>query len=121
MLTRGFWDLGKIVLMYALHTHVFEWRQSTSMLNPTGLQGTFGNVDSAYDIGEGLRERRRWLKDGLDSFAECYGGSGTSAGVWTILQSRAPFPNLLAYLLSNKRRTADRRDPRPPYSSSSAI
>lgn len=82
MLTGGFWDPGKIVLMYALHTHVFEWRQSTSMLNPTGLQGTFGNVDSAYDIGEGLRERRRWLKDGLDSFAECYGGPGTSAGVW---------------------------------------
>jgi hypothetical protein len=51
------------------------------MLNPTGLQGTFGNVNSAYDIGEGLRERRRWLKDGLDSFAECYGGPETSVGV----------------------------------------
>ncbi len=55
------------------------------MLNPTGLQGTFGNVNSAYDIGEGLRERRRWLKDGLDSFAECYGGPGTSVGVCRIL------------------------------------
>jgi hypothetical protein len=40
------------------------------MLNPTGLTGTFGN--SAHDMGEGLRERRRWLVDGLDSFAECY-------------------------------------------------
>jgi len=47
------------------------------MLNPTGLMGTFGN--SAHDMGEGLRERRRWLKDGLDSFAECYQGPGTSA------------------------------------------
>ncbi|KAE9364876.1 hypothetical protein N431DRAFT_431620 [Stipitochalara longipes BDJ] len=79
-------EFGKIVLMYALHTHIFEWRQSTSMLNPTGLQGTFGNVNSAYDIGEGLRERRRWLKDGLDSFAECYGGPGTSAGAALLLQ-----------------------------------
>ncbi len=40
------------------------------MLNPTGLMGTFGN--SAHDMGEGLRERRRWLRDGLDSFGECY-------------------------------------------------
>jgi hypothetical protein len=63
--------------MYALHTHIFEWRQATSMLNPTGLMGTFGN--SAHDMGEGLRERRRWLKDGLDSFAECYQTPGTSA------------------------------------------
>jgi hypothetical protein len=69
-------EFGKIVLMYALHTHVFEWRQSASMLNPTGLMGTFGN--SAHDLGEGLRQRRRWLKDGLDSFAECYQGPETS-------------------------------------------
>lgn len=62
--------------MYALHTHIFEWRQSTSMLNPTGLMGTFGN--SAHDMGEGLRERRKWLVDGLDSFAECYKTPGTS-------------------------------------------
>lgn len=63
-------EFGKVVLMYALHTHIFEWRQSTSMLNPTGLMGTFGN--SAHDMGNGLRERRKWLIDGLDSFAECY-------------------------------------------------
>ena len=63
-------EFGKTVLMYALHTHIFEWRQATSMLNPTGLMGTFGN--SAHDMGEGLRERRKWLVDGLDSFAECY-------------------------------------------------
>jgi len=81
--------------MYALQTHIFEWRQSTSMLNPTGLQGTFGNVNSAYDIGEGLRERRRWLKDGLDSFAECYGGPETSVGVR---------PHLLPPLLAKHQR-----------------
>ncbi|KAL5313528.1 hypothetical protein ACEPPN_017948 [Leptodophora sp. 'Broadleaf-Isolate-01'] len=69
-------EFGKIVLMYALHTHIFEWRQSTSMLNPTGLMGTFGN--SAHDMGQGLRERRKWLVDGLDSFAECYKTPTTS-------------------------------------------
>lgn len=40
------------------------------MLNPTGLMGTFGN--SAHDLGDGLRDRRKWLVDALDSFAECY-------------------------------------------------
>lgn len=46
------------------------------MLNPTGLMGTFGN--SAHDMGKGLRERRCWLVDALDSFAECYKDSRTS-------------------------------------------
>ncbi|CZT11678.1 uncharacterized protein RCO7_08703 [Rhynchosporium graminicola] len=68
-------EFGKTVLMYALHTHIFEWRQSTSMLNPTGLMG-LGN--SAHDMGNGLRERRKWLVDGLDSFAECYKAPSTS-------------------------------------------
>ncbi|CAL3973322.1 unnamed protein product [Diplocarpon coronariae] len=69
-------EFGKIVLIYALHTHIFEWRQATSMLNPTGLMGTFGN--SAHDMGDGLRERRKWLIDGLDSFAECYKNPASS-------------------------------------------
>jgi hypothetical protein len=47
------------------------------MLNPTGLMGTFGN--SAIPIGEGLKERRRWLVDGLDSWGECYQSPDTSA------------------------------------------
>jgi hypothetical protein len=70
-------EFGKIILIYALHTHIFEWRQSTSMLNPTGLMGSFGN--SAIPIGEGLKERRRWLVDGLDSWGECYQDASTSA------------------------------------------
>ncbi|CAG8972743.1 hypothetical protein HYALB_00006834 [Hymenoscyphus albidus] len=69
-------DFGKMVLIYAIHTHIFEWRQSTSMLNPTGLMGSFGN--SALPIGKGLQERRQWLIDGLDSFQDCYGHSGVS-------------------------------------------
>ena len=40
--------------------------------------GTFGN--SALPLGEGLKERRRWLVDGLDSWDECYGSdAGTTA------------------------------------------
>ena len=63
-------EFGKIVLMYSILTQIFEWRQATSMLNPTGLMGTFGNM--VHDMGEGLKERRRWLLDALDSFEECY-------------------------------------------------
>lgn len=76
-------EFGKTVLMYALFTHIFEWRQSCSMLNPTGLMGSFGS--SSHDIGDGLRERRRWLVDGLDSFAECYQTAGTSSATSLIL------------------------------------
>ncbi|KAH8656564.1 fungal-specific transcription factor domain-containing protein [Tricladium varicosporioides] len=75
-ITKTGGEFGKIVLIYAIHTHIFEWRQSTSMLNPTGLMGTFGNT--ALPIGEGLKERRRWLVDGLDSWGECYQSRGTS-------------------------------------------
>jgi hypothetical protein len=81
-------EFGKLVLIYAIQTHIFEWRQATSMLNPTGLMGTFGN--SAHDMGNGLRERRKWLVDGLDSWGECYQGPGTSAAASLI--------HLLAYI-----------------------
>jgi len=57
--------------MYAILTQIFEWRQSTSMLNPTGLMGTFDNT-AAHDMGEDLKARRRWLVDSLDSWSECY-------------------------------------------------
>lgn len=63
-------SFGKIVLIYALFTHIFEWRQSVSMLNPTSLMSAFSN--SAHDLGDGLRGRRQWLLDSLDSFADCY-------------------------------------------------
>lgn len=63
-------ELGKIFLLYALHSHIFEWRQSASMVNPSGLLGTFGAT--TLPIGERLKERRQWLVDGLDSWGECY-------------------------------------------------
>lgn len=66
-------EIGKLILLYALHTHIFEWRQSTSMLNPTGLMGTFGT--SRIPVSEGLKERRKWLQDALDSWGDCYGAT----------------------------------------------
>ncbi|EHK97942.1 putative Vegetative incompatibility protein HET-E-1 [Glarea lozoyensis 74030] len=69
-------EFGKLVLIYALHTHIFEWRQSTSMLNPTGLGGYLGG--QALPMGKGLKERRQWLADGVESWGECYQGIDTS-------------------------------------------
>lgn len=63
-------NFGKIVLIYALHTHVFEWRQAISMLNPNGLANSYGNF--IFEIGDGLRDRRNWLLDSLNNWYECY-------------------------------------------------
>lgn len=70
-------EFGKIVLMYAILTQIFEWRQSTSMLNPTGLMGTFGNT-ATHELSEDLKQRRRCLLDCLDSWRECYRTPSTS-------------------------------------------
>ncbi|TGO88894.1 hypothetical protein BPOR_0136g00180 [Botrytis porri] len=64
---------GKTLVLYAIHTLIFDWRTSVSMLNPTGLIGTMGN--HALDIGAGLLSRRKWLIDALDSWNECYGAT----------------------------------------------
>ncbi|KAI9647620.1 hypothetical protein NHQ30_004005 [Ciborinia camelliae] len=61
---------GKTLVLYAIHSLIFDWRTSVSMLNPTGLMGTIGN--QALDIGAGLLSRRKWLIDALDSWTECY-------------------------------------------------
>lgn len=79
-------ELGKLILLYSIHTQIFEWRQSASMLNPTGLLGTFG--PSALPVGESLKERRQWLVDGLDSWGACYLSPGTSVSA-TLLHKLA--------------------------------
>ncbi|RDW84516.1 hypothetical protein BP6252_02106 [Coleophoma cylindrospora] len=68
-------EFGNIVLLYALHTHIFEWRAAISMLNPTGLMGL---GTKALPIGQGLRDRRKWLVDALDSWSECYQTANTT-------------------------------------------
>ncbi|RKF65362.1 hypothetical protein OnM2_009017 [Erysiphe neolycopersici] len=69
-------EFGKIVLMYAIHTHIYERGQVVTMLNPTGLRGTSGYI--SYDMCYSLRERGLWLEDALDNFIECYQSLGTS-------------------------------------------
>ena len=63
-------NFGKVVLIYALHTHIFEWRQAISMLNPNGLGNSYGSF--IFAIGDGLRDRRKWLIDSLTNWYECY-------------------------------------------------
>jgi hypothetical protein len=46
------------------------------MLNPTGLGGFLKG--QALPLGRGLKERRRWLADGVESWAECYQGPESS-------------------------------------------
>ena len=45
--------------------------------------GTFGN--SALPLGEGLKSRRGWLVDGLDSWDECYGHDGSTSAAAKLL------------------------------------
>ena len=63
-------DFGRILLLYALHTHIFEWRQAISMLNPNGFANMYGSV--IVDIGEGLQERKDWLICSLNNWHKCY-------------------------------------------------
>ncbi|QSZ31234.1 hypothetical protein DSL72_000797 [Monilinia vaccinii-corymbosi] len=70
---------GRTLLLYAIHTLIFDWRTSVSMLNPTGLMGTMGNY--ALDIGTGLWSRRKWLIDALDSWSKNYGSSSGEQSV----------------------------------------
>ncbi|RFU31523.1 hypothetical protein B7463_g4847, partial [Scytalidium lignicola] len=77
-------EFGKVFLMYALHAHIFEWRQSTIMYNPTGLKGVLSNM--SYAIGKSLLERRRWLLDTLDTWSECYQTPQTTPAAVILLQ-----------------------------------
>lgn len=63
-------EFSKTIVLYALHTHIFDWRSAVSMLNPTGLKETPGG--QSVQAGQGLKGRRAWLVDAFDSFYECY-------------------------------------------------
>lgn len=62
-------EFVKTLLLYALHTHIYDWRAATSMAAPTGVLSGDAPFD---DIGDPLRERRLWLLDALDSWEEIY-------------------------------------------------
>jgi hypothetical protein len=68
-------SFGKTILIYALFTHIFEWRQAVNIvLHPAFIRGPEGTRP-----GEGLMERQQWLHDGLDAWLTTYHQNGTSA------------------------------------------
>ncbi|KAJ5341504.1 hypothetical protein N7541_010628 [Penicillium brevicompactum] len=65
-------DFCKTLYAYVLHTHVFEWRQTICMLNPTGLLSSPLSL-APQNIGESLQERREWLVSCLKNWDTFYG------------------------------------------------
>ncbi|KAJ6111552.1 hypothetical protein N7523_007613 [Penicillium sp. IBT 18751x] len=65
-------DFCKTLYAYVLHTHVFEWRQTICMLNPTGLVSSPLSL-APQNIGNSLQERRDWLEGSLKDWATFYG------------------------------------------------
>jgi hypothetical protein len=65
-------DFCKTLYAYVLHTHVFEWRQTICMLNPTGLITSPISL-APENIGISLQERRKWLEGCLRNWASAYG------------------------------------------------
>ncbi|KAL4976294.1 fungal-specific transcription factor domain-containing protein [Aspergillus desertorum] len=61
-------SFGKTILMYALFTHIFEWRQSLNIV----LHSAFIRGPEGTGPGEGLMERQKWLRDGLAAWLDSY-------------------------------------------------
>ncbi|KAL4907725.1 fungal-specific transcription factor domain-containing protein [Aspergillus multicolor] len=59
---------SKTLLMYALFTHIFEWRQSLNLV----LHSAFIRGSEGTGPGEGLVERQTWLRDALDAWMSAY-------------------------------------------------
>ncbi|GAM43400.1 C2H2 type zinc finger domain protein [Talaromyces pinophilus] len=59
---------SKTLLMYALFTHIFEWRQSLNIV----LHSAFIRGPEHTTPGEGLKERQGWLQDALDAWLKNY-------------------------------------------------
>ncbi|KAJ5710473.1 hypothetical protein N7488_004629 [Penicillium malachiteum] len=65
-------EFCKVLYAYVLHTHVFEWRQTICMLNPTGLFTSPVSL-APQNIGNTLLERQKWLEGCLKNWATFYG------------------------------------------------
>jgi hypothetical protein len=65
-------DFCKTLYAYVLHSHVFEWRQTIRMLNPTGLTSSPLSLAPQH-IGISLQERQKWLEACLRDWATFYG------------------------------------------------
>ncbi|KAJ5658925.1 hypothetical protein N7507_005376 [Penicillium longicatenatum] len=89
-------DFCKTLYAYVLHTHVFEWRQTICMLNPTGLLSSPLSM-APQKIGNSLEERRMWLESCLDNWATFY-GDNNQADPTNRYQKN--FPGILLYHLA---------------------
>lgn len=61
-------SFSKTLLMYALFTHIFEWRQSLNIV----LHSAFIRGPEHTTPGEGLKERQGWLQDALEAWFKNY-------------------------------------------------
>lgn len=90
-------DFCKTLYAYVLHTHVFEWRQTICMLNPTGLITSPVSL-APENIGAALQERRNWLERCLINWASFY-GDGSQAN--STDRSSKNSSGILLYHLAN--------------------
>ncbi|KAJ5753426.1 uncharacterized protein N7511_007579 [Penicillium nucicola] len=65
-------EFCRTLYAYVLHSHVFEWRQTICMLNPTGLISSPLSL-APQNIGSSLQERQRWLEICLGNWNSNYG------------------------------------------------
>ncbi|KAJ5632038.1 hypothetical protein N7490_008377 [Penicillium lividum] len=89
-------DFCKTLYAYVLHTHVFEWRQTICMLNPTGILSSPLSL-APENIGSSLKERGIWLEECLANWATFYGDGGQAD---PIDRNRKNFSGILLYHLA---------------------
>ncbi|RDW87087.1 fungal specific transcription factor domain-containing protein [Aspergillus mulundensis] len=83
-------SFSKTLLMYALFTHIFEWRQSLNLVSHSAfIRGSEGTGP-----GEGLLERQMWLRDALDAWMSSYHTNHN-------IEAQAPDPALLLHFLAH--------------------
>ncbi|RHZ63451.1 uncharacterized protein CDV56_108195 [Aspergillus thermomutatus] len=83
---------SKIILMYALFGHIFEWRQNMNIV----LHSAFIRGPESIGPAEGLADRQRWLRNGLKAWLDNYHHSNTRGNA-----SQAPPAGLLLHHLAN--------------------
>ncbi|KAF4217217.1 hypothetical protein CNMCM5878_006461 [Aspergillus fumigatiaffinis] len=83
---------SKIILMYALFGHIFEWRQNMNIV----LHSAFIRAPESIGPAEGLADRQRWLRNGLKAWLDSYHHSNVRGN-----GSQAPPAGLLLYHLAD--------------------
>lgn len=83
---------SKIILMYALFCHIFEWRQNMNIV----LHSAFVRAPESIGTAEGLADRQRWLRNGLKAWLDNYHHSNARGN-----GCQAPPAGLLLHHLAN--------------------